>query len=270
MARPKKQKVYYFPHDTDASDGKTLTIIQNKFGNDGYAFWFKLLQLLGRTPGHYYNFNNAADWEFLLAKTHVSAAETALEILNLLAKLNAIDEELYKNGIIWSQNFVDRIADAYKRTANGIPQKPNLQDIKTVIADNNVVFAAETPKIDTKTSQNKNKNKIKYNNSDDGEIFKFYENEIGILTPISADELKDLLKRFPRDWIKDAIVEAVQYNARNLKYINAILENRKAGNTKPKGDIRNGKAIGKNNGAIRKPNEFTDPDDYFRERRNEH
>ena len=124
MARPQKQTVKYFPHDTDASDGKTLTIIQSKYGNDGYSFWFKLLQLLGKSPGQYYDFKKPADWEFLLAKTHQSDPEKAKDILETLVVLDAIDAELYANGVIWCQKFVDRVADAYDRTVAGAPQRP--------------------------------------------------------------------------------------------------------------------------------------------------
>lgn len=131
MARPKKQTVDYFSHDTDAGQGRTLSVLQNKYGNDGYAFWFQLLELLGRSPGHYYNFKEATDWEFLLAKTHISRPETARSVLETLATLNAIDLELYEQGIIWSQNFVDRLADVYVRRRENKPVKP--------------VSAAETP-----------------------------------------------------------------------------------------------------------------------------
>lgn len=124
MARPQKQTVDYFPHDTDASDGKTLTIIQSKYGNNGFAFWFKLLQLLGKTPGHYYDYNNPVELEFLCAKTHQKDTETILAMLNTLADLKAIDYELHKAKVIWIQNFVNGIADAYKRTKDGVPQRP--------------------------------------------------------------------------------------------------------------------------------------------------
>ena len=72
MARPRKQTVDYFPHDTNAGHRKTLTVLQNKYGNDGYAFWYQLLELLGRSPGHFYNFSDPSDWEFLVAETHIS------------------------------------------------------------------------------------------------------------------------------------------------------------------------------------------------------
>lgn len=45
MARPTKTSVDYFPHMTHS--GKTIAILEARWGNDGYAFWFKLLELLG-------------------------------------------------------------------------------------------------------------------------------------------------------------------------------------------------------------------------------
>lgn len=135
MARPHKQTVLYFPHDTDASEGKTLTIIQAKYGNDGYAFWFKLLQLLGKAPGHLYDFNATSDWEFLLAKTNQKDTETLKGILETLVVLGAIDADLYAGGIIWCQKFVDGVAHAYNRTEKGVPLKPEPKKSLRQIAD---------------------------------------------------------------------------------------------------------------------------------------
>ncbi len=162
MARPYKQTVDYFPHDTDASDGKTLTIIQAKYGNDGYAFWYKLLQLLGKAPGHYYDFNKPADWEFLLAKTHQNDTEKGKAILDTLALLDAIDPELYAHGVIWCQKFVDGVAGVYNRTEKGVPQRPgflvNVEN-KGVSVNNNPEKTTETPQ--TKLKETK-LNKTKY------------------------------------------------------------------------------------------------------------
>lgn len=158
MARPHKQTVDYFPHDTDACEGKTLTIIQSKYGNDGYAFWFKLLQLLGKAPGHYYDFNNPADWEFLLAKTHQKDTEKVKGILKTLVMLGAIDDELYSYGVIWCQKFVDRIADAYNRTVDGVPQRPDFLvkvGNKGISVPNNNVSTNRNPENITEIPQTK-------------------------------------------------------------------------------------------------------------------
>jgi DNA replication protein len=57
------------------------------------------------------------------------------------------------------------------------------------------------------------------------DIFTLYEQNIGMLTPLIADELRDAEKLYPPEWISDAIKEAVLHNKRNIKYINKILEN---------------------------------------------
>jgi DNA replication protein len=55
------------------------------------------------------------------------------------------------------------------------------------------------------------------------DIFTLYEQNIGMLTPMIADELRDAEKLYPLEWIRDAIKEAVLHNKRNIKYINKIL-----------------------------------------------
>ena len=55
-------------------------------------------------------------------------------------------------------------------------------------------------------------------------IFAIYEENIGMLTPMIAEELKDAMKLYPENWIADAIKEAVKQNIRKLSYITAVLE----------------------------------------------
>jgi DnaD/phage-associated family protein len=56
-------------------------------------------------------------------------------------------------------------------------------------------------------------------------IFALYEANIGMLTPIIADELREAEKEYPVEWIEDAFREAVSLNKRSWRYIHAILEN---------------------------------------------
>ncbi len=55
-------------------------------------------------------------------------------------------------------------------------------------------------------------------------IFILYEQNIGVLTPLIADELRDAEQTYPRDWIEDAIKGAVENNVRRWRYVVAILE----------------------------------------------
>src|SRR6266704_1123276 len=54
-------------------------------------------------------------------------------------------------------------------------------------------------------------------------IFVLYEQNIGLLSPLLADELKDAADQYPADWIESAFREAVQHNKRKWIYIRAIL-----------------------------------------------
>lgn len=132
MARPLKRTVDYFPHMVNI--GKTLLILQNEFGNDGYAFWFKLLTLLCKTDGQVYDYNNPASWRLLLAETSVSE-DTANKVLQLLADIEAIDPELYLAKIIWVQHLVDNLSDVYTRRRNGsVPSRPVIDNINPINA----------------------------------------------------------------------------------------------------------------------------------------
>jgi len=139
MARPKKETVDYFPHQ--CNHGKTMYILEQKYGNDGYAFWFKLLELLGDAAGHYLNLSDDAVQEFLQAKTHLGGSSCD-EILSLLAKLGAIDPELWEQRVIWSQNFVDGISVVYTNRRAEIPARPSFYTQKPTPA---VVSTDENP-----------------------------------------------------------------------------------------------------------------------------
>lgn len=55
-------------------------------------------------------------------------------------------------------------------------------------------------------------------------IFALYEQNIGLLSPIIADELREAEELYPPIWITEAIEEAVKQNVRNWRYISRILE----------------------------------------------
>ena len=56
------------------------------------------------------------------------------------------------------------------------------------------------------------------------DIFSLYERNIGMLTPLIAEQLQEAERLYPADWIESAFKEAVALNKRNWKYILRILE----------------------------------------------
>jgi DNA replication protein len=54
-------------------------------------------------------------------------------------------------------------------------------------------------------------------------IFKLYEENIGPLTPLLSDMLREAEKNYPSTWFEEAFEIAVSRNIRNWKYVEAIL-----------------------------------------------
>jgi DNA replication protein len=82
------------------------------------------------------------------------------------------------------------------------------------------------------------------------DIFTLYEQNVGMLTPMIADELRDAEKLYPQDWIRDAIKEAALHNKRSIKYIAKILEN--------------WSIEGRSDGTYQRDSKKTDPDKYIK------
>lgn len=70
-------------------------------------------------------------------------------------------------------------------------------------------------------------------------IFVLYEQNIGALTPLIADDLRDAEQTYPLRWIEDAIKLAVANNVRKWRYVLSILERwRQEGKQEPDGISR--------------------------------
>lgn len=116
MARPEKNTVEYFPFICE--DGNKMFYIEETYGNDGFATFVKLLRELAKTNYHYLDLSKSTTQMFLSAKCKVSK-ETLISIINDLVELGKFDKVLWnENSIIWCQDFIDSIQDAYIKRKN--------------------------------------------------------------------------------------------------------------------------------------------------------
>ena len=88
-------------------------------------------------------------------------------------------------------------------------------------------------------------------------IFSLYEENIGLLTPLIADELKDAESSYPWNWIEEAFKIAVSRNVRNWNYVSRILDRWKT----------QGKNSGEPSRNTSKVNQTTDFEEYLHKRR---
>lgn len=54
-------------------------------------------------------------------------------------------------------------------------------------------------------------------------VFTLYEENIGNITPLIAEDLKDAEERYPAEWLREAFREAVLANKRSWRYVSTIL-----------------------------------------------
>ena len=147
MGRSNRQTADYFPHYV-GEKSRTKFILEKNWGNDGYAFWFKLLELLCAADGQYYDCWDKMGWEYLLAVTGVTA-ETAEAILNTLASMGKVDKELWEScRVIWVQSLLENLRQLYsKRTA--APTKPSVDNFP----GRRVESPAQEPAADTEAEE---------------------------------------------------------------------------------------------------------------------
>ena len=125
VGRPHKYDAEYFPHF--CNHNRILEIIVAKFGNDGYSFYYRLREILGKTPKHGYDANSKLKYDYLLTKTGVDS-ELADSIIALLCEFGEIDANLWKiKKLIWWQNFVDSLKELYKKRKNELPTKNDFE-----------------------------------------------------------------------------------------------------------------------------------------------
>lgn len=148
MGRNNKQTADYFPHYISGKS-RTKFILEKNWGNDGYAFWFKLLELLCAADGQYYDCWSKINWDYLTAVTGVSS-ETAEEILNTLADMDKVNKELWETcRVIWVESLMANLKSLYdKRTS--APARPAITAFPGRKWNNSDITASEIPKNEEK------------------------------------------------------------------------------------------------------------------------
>ncbi len=128
---------------------------------------------------------------------------------------------------------------------DGVPE-----DIYLLNTDVDRQVAAKIQSGDLQLSGLEVKEPAYINTEERPDIFTLYEQNIGMLTPMVAEELREAEKLYPESWIRDAIKEAVNHGKRKWSYISAILER--------------WSTEGKSDGAYRRDIKKTDPDKYIK------
>ena len=160
MARLSKHTVDYFPHS--CIHGKTIKILEQKFGLEGYAIWFKLLEQLGLSEYHFIDCRKEEDWLYI-SSVIGSDENTTLEVLNLLSRLGAIDAKLWKFKVICSEKFINNISDAYRKRSEEIELMTDIFARCCISTAGNAIDSGSYTQSKVKESKEKKKEETELN-----------------------------------------------------------------------------------------------------------
>ena len=144
-----------------------------------------------------------------------SGSMIELKIDHQKTTYNIVNYNVYQN-----EDLSKRPQKDHKKTTDG-PQTDTNNNVNNVnnVNNNNGVGQSELNLDDPKLA----------------ELIKLYQDcGFGLISPYSANMLRDYMEMYSFQWVKEAIQIAEQNNIRTLAYINGILKKKKAGTNKPR------------------------------------
>lgn len=194
MARPKKDGMDYFPHDTDAVNDEKIESLRLLYGNDGYAFYFILLERIYRTNDAELDVSDAETRQILSRKVGVSA-ELFSRILETSLKRGCFDRESFdQRGVLTSEGIKKRMQPVIEKRAR---MRIKYDSKGELVSD------AETSQKRDKVKERKEKKSIDNNTVHQGELFEewweLYNNKKGKAK--CATKYRSLLKNYEHEQI---------------------------------------------------------------------
>ncbi len=114
MPAPVETTAEYFPFY--AKDGRTLFILQAKYGLEGIGFFTNLLRTLCTTPGHMLDLHDQIDHMYAVSRIGITDEAKADAMLDFMADTGKIDKRLWEEArVIYSQDFVDSLTELYRK-----------------------------------------------------------------------------------------------------------------------------------------------------------
>jgi len=107
MGRPQSAGMTYFPHDTDASSDEKIRTLELKFGNNGYAVYFKILERIFRGSSGEYDLKLNENLRILSKFCNISSKKL-LVIVDEAVSAGCFDILTYKESKILTSNGIKR------------------------------------------------------------------------------------------------------------------------------------------------------------------
>lgn len=122
--RPQKNNVEFLP--LFVRKGNKVGYIDQRYGNDGYATFMRILIKLADTDFHFLDLSKPMH-VMLMASDCKIEKDLLFNIIDDLAELGKFEPNLWKEcKVIWCQDLVDSLQEAYKKRSNNCMTFDNL------------------------------------------------------------------------------------------------------------------------------------------------
>lgn len=96
-------------------DGRTLTVLQHKYGLAGIGFFTNLMRILSDTPDHYLNLSSEADRLYMSSKIGCDEDEMEAYIETMITT-GKLDETLWGvHSVVYCSDLVDSLESLYEK-----------------------------------------------------------------------------------------------------------------------------------------------------------
>lgn len=157
MARPRKEGMDYFPHDTDAVNDTKIEALRMLYGNDGYAFYFILLELIYKQPNFELDVSDAETLQILAKKVEVSP-EKFSNMMQTAIKRECFDPIAYQERSVLTSEGVKKRSKVVTDKRDKMRKKSNNSAGNELLDGSCGVSDAET---EEESTQSKSKRKVK-------------------------------------------------------------------------------------------------------------
>jgi hypothetical protein len=203
MARPQKEGLDYFPHDTDAMNDEKLEIMQLLYGNDGYAFYFKLLERIYRTPDLELDISDTETKLVLIKKCNVDEQRFDM-MLNSAIKHDLFDATMMHHHSIISSSGI-------KKRAEMVLEKRKMMRQRYIKQGDGVSDAETSQETSPETSQRKEKERKEKERKEEKKHY-------GEFVSLLPSEYQHLVEKHGQAFVDECIKTLDNYKGQSGKY----------------------------------------------------
>jgi hypothetical protein len=171
IGRPLKEGAGYFPHDTNAAEDEKIDALRSSYGNDGYAFYFIILERIYKNGGQFDISNSYI--RVALAKKIFITDEKFTEMLNACFTLNLFDKKEYEeNQVLTSDGIKKRCRKITGGTERARKYRDKLKSEAALESCDKPVAKSLESRDKLETEQNKTEQNIEQNKRGKEKIYK--------------------------------------------------------------------------------------------------